>query len=249
MDFVYTHSLKSQAYSIIAEFLNIGRTRYGRTAIYFRTDGERTLGQKFDELIASYGITTERSAPATPTQNGAAERSRGVIITKARAMRIAARLPADLWPEVTRAVGYLNNRTPKRSLQWKTPFETLTGGRPQLSHLAPYGCRAYPLNKHIPRSDKLAPRAFIGYLTGYDSTNIFRIWIPSQNKIIRTKDVTFDPTLFYDPNKLDIGHTLRESIIRIMKIINLPQIPISDLTELIIDDTDNQFEPTINGTP
>jgi hypothetical protein len=48
----------------------------------------------------------------------------------------------------------------------------------------------------------------IGYLVGYDSSNIYRIWIPSQIRVIRTKDVTFDHNRFYDPVELDIGHLL-----------------------------------------
>jgi hypothetical protein len=140
---------------------------------------------------------TERSAPATPAQNGAAERSRGVIVVKARCLCIAANLPANLWPETVKTAGYLNNRTPKRHLGWKTPIEALTEQKPSLSHLHVYGCRAYALDKHIPRLDKLRPRAHIGYFVCIDSTNIYRIWIPSQSKVIRTRDVTFDDKLFY----------------------------------------------------
>jgi hypothetical protein len=103
----------------------------------------------------------------------------GVIIIKARALRIAAGLSSNMWPEMAQTAGYLNNRTPKRQLKRKTPFEALTGEKPSLAHLHPYGCRAYPLNKNIPRRQKLEPRAFISYLVGYDSTNIYKIWIPS----------------------------------------------------------------------
>ena len=142
------------------------------------------MGGKFDELTALYGITTERTAPDTPDQNGAAERSGGVILTKARSMRIQASLPANLWPEIIKAAGYLNNRTPKRKLQWKTPIKSLLKRRPKLSHLYAYGYRAYPLNKHILRTQKLKPRAQIDYLVGYDSLNIYRIWILSQEKVI-----------------------------------------------------------------
>jgi transposase InsO family protein len=96
MDFVYTYSSKNDALSVITEFVNMARNRYGYRTRYFRTDGERTLSGKFNNLIASLGITTERSAPATPAQNGAAERSRGVIVVKARCLRITANLPANL---------------------------------------------------------------------------------------------------------------------------------------------------------
>jgi len=34
--------------------------------------------------------------------------------------------------------------------------------------------------------NKLDPRAHIRYLIGYDSTNIYRIWIPHTGKVIST---------------------------------------------------------------
>jgi hypothetical protein len=55
------------------------------------------------------------------------------------------------------------------------------------------------LISNIPRTDKLAPRAAIGYLVGYNSTNIFRIWIPGQKRVITTRDVTFDEGEGYTP--------------------------------------------------
>ena len=45
---------------------------------------------------------------------------------------------------------------------------------------------------------KLNPRAHIGYLVRYDSTNIFRIWIPYKGKVISTRDVIFDEYTFFD---------------------------------------------------
>jgi hypothetical protein len=165
MDFAYTHTKKSQAVDIVTEFLNLTQNRYGRT------DGETSLGSRFKELTAARGITTERSAPATPVQNGAAERSGGVIVLRARCLRIAAQLPANLWPEIVQA--YLNNQTSKRQLSWKTTYEALTG---------------------------------------YDSSNIYRVWIPSQEKVVRTRDVTFDEELFYNPAELDLGHILRGEV-------------------------------------
>ena len=62
-----------------------------------------------------------------------------------------------------------------------------------------YGYKTYTLDKRIKRGDKLAPHALIGHLVGYNSTNIFWIWIPSLRKVIRTKDVTFNETSFYNP--------------------------------------------------
>ena len=59
-----------------------------------------------------------------------------------------------------------------------------------------YGARAYPLERNIPKF-KLDPKASIGYLVGYDSTNIYRIWVPSKRRVVSTRDVTFNEELTY----------------------------------------------------
>ncbi|KAL3954369.1 hypothetical protein ACCO45_009932 [Purpureocillium lilacinum] len=53
------------------------------------------------------------------------------------------------------------------------------------------------------RLKKLDPRAHIGYLVGYDSTNIFRIWVPHKGKVIASRDVIFDERTFFDGRRTD----------------------------------------------
>jgi hypothetical protein len=136
---------------------------------------------------------------------------------RARAMRIEANLPDDLWPESCKTAPYLLNRTPTKQLGWKTPLEALQQalGRPiqppNITHLRVFGCRTYPMNQHIPRSKKLEPRAYIGYLVGYESSNIYRIWIPSKKKVITTRDVTFNESLFYNPDEPRLDSQLKEA--------------------------------------
>ncbi len=65
--------------------------------------------------MRSKGITFEPSAPHTQAQNGAAERSGDVIMKKARAMRISANLPHNLWKEIINAATYLYNQTPREA--------------------------------------------------------------------------------------------------------------------------------------
>jgi hypothetical protein len=68
-------------------------------------------------------------------------------------------------------------------LEWKTPIGALQeyvgtpNPKPNLAHLKAFGCRVYPHIQNAPKLDKIVPNAYIGYLVGYDSTNIFRIWI------------------------------------------------------------------------
>jgi len=75
-----------------------------------------------------------------------------------------------------------------------------------------YGCKTYTLNKQVRKGDKLAPYTLIGHLVGYNLTNIYQIWIPSLHKVIRTRDVTFNETSFYDPKGQNIDYLLREAL-------------------------------------
>jgi hypothetical protein len=172
---VYTHPKKSDALQFFEKAINTIENQYSGKIRYIRLDGETSLGNTFETLVTEKGIKAERTAPDTPAQNGGAKRSRRVLITKARTMRIEANLPADMWPEIVKAAGYIGNRTPIRKLKWKTPFEAIKKEKPRFAYMHVYSYRAYPLNHHIPRKNKLDPQAHIGYLVEYDSTNIYRI--------------------------------------------------------------------------
>jgi hypothetical protein len=161
-------------------------------------------------------------------------------------MRVHARLPESLWPEIVNATAYILNRTPNRQLNWKTPLETLQelakmpNPHPNITHLRVYGARAYPVIHKIPKSEKLQPRAHIGYLVEYDSTNIFHIWIPSKKKVIRTRDVTFNEMLLYDPSAPDISQVLQLEPEQIVEVVDLATSqPLTDGLEI---DTDSDSE-------
>jgi hypothetical protein len=46
--------------------------------------------------------------------------------------------------------------------------------------------------------------AEIGYLVGYDLTNIYRIWIPSRDVVVSLRDVAFNETITYNPQRHQI---------------------------------------------
>jgi hypothetical protein len=224
----------------IKDFYAYVNQRWGCKISIFHTDGEKGLGNQYNAWTATLGISTITSPPDTHDQNGAAERSGGVIIVRARAIQIDSKLPTSLWPEIVSAAGYILNRTPRQDYGWITPLEKLQSHlglpnpKPKCGHIRIYGCRAYPMQYHIPKKDKLAPRAAIGYLVGWDSTNIFRVWVPLLRRIIRSRDVTFDETIKYDPYVPE--PPLLPSVIETIAQIELP--------ERELDDEDNYTFPT-----
>ena len=123
-------------------------------------------------------------------------------------------MPAALWPEINRAAVYLQNRTPSYTYNWKTPYErfhtylayrdgvVVGHKKPQQAHLKVYGCKAFTLTtetlKKSNRLQRFNPKAWLGFLVGYDSTNNYRIWNPKLNKVISTRDVIFDEDALFD---------------------------------------------------
>jgi len=153
----------------------------------------------------------EPTPPRSPEPNGVPERWAGYLNQTARAMIIDAGLPTYLWPFAIDTAVYTVKRIvspgeTKSSLQkyredlgWNE-----SQAKTSIKHLQIWGTRCY---KHIPKEDrvqaeKMEPRAFIGYLVGYEGDNghVYRIWDPKKRKIVRSRDVTFD-----------IGKTAREN--------------------------------------
>lgn len=84
-----------------------------------------------------------------------------------------------------------------------------------------YECRAYALKRHIWKKQKLDARADIGYLMGYDSSNIFLIWLSGKNKIIATRDVQFNETRVYNPDDIDANVRARDQIESQLEVLQL----------------------------
>jgi hypothetical protein len=230
--FMTTHGEEKETLRVLKDFIPWIQQKYKLNVSVIRADNE--LGRKKTlRWLRSKGISFEPSAPNTQSQNGIAERSGGVITTKARAMRIAANLPHDLWNEIVNCAVYLRDRTPRESNGWKSPhekFHTYISGKPikpQLAHLKAYGCRAYAITSVAQlkqkRLMKLNPRAHIGYLVGYDSTNIYRIWIPHKGIVISTRDVIFDETTFFDGKRTDLSDELITEMDTLIEKVKLPE--------------------------
>lgn len=200
---IFTMYSKSESSRIVEKVLNLVSSMNYKVR-YVRLDGESSLQSKLDNITVDYGLKIERSAPYSQSQNGQSEVNGKWIILKAQAFAIEANLPSNLWPNLVVTVGYLMNRTPSKKLFWKTPFECVYNYKPLYSHLDVIGSKVYSLKKNIPKLDRLLSRAHIGYLVGWESTNIYKVWVPSLNKVINTRDVLIDSGNLYNPHGIDI---------------------------------------------
>jgi hypothetical protein len=223
---LYAQPIKDRAhhtiFNCILAFVEWVWNQYQLRIAKIKHDGERSVVQNmptdYQRWAYFMGIELEITPPDTHEPNGGIERANQEIQTKAIAMRMGAGLPEELWTEITQAACYLLNCSPRQRFEWKTPFERLYSWlekytnlgiteqgkdhRPDLNNWNIYGCRAYPLQRDREGGRnrkwyKVNPRGHIGYLVGYVATNLYRIWIPSLERVVTTRNVQLDEDITY----------------------------------------------------
>ena len=201
---IYTHSRKFNVVRILIEIFNMIETRFKRKIMFFRLNEERIFDTEFDNLIISKKITYEFSTSILFEQNDYFERKDAILTMKARTLKIDVDSFEYLWSKLIRTIDYLANRTFMTKHEWKTSYELMIEKSSNLSHLHQYDCKVYSSDKHITKKRKLQERAHIEHLMKYEASNIFRIWISSQRKIIKIQDVLFDEKSKYDAHDVDL---------------------------------------------
>jgi hypothetical protein len=193
MTWVYFIKTKSTTLQKFQEFAKQVEISTGHRISQLRSDrGGEYTSLDFSTFCKQRGIHHQFTAAYSPQQNGKAERKNRSLLETARAL--ARKLPGFLWEEAVRAANYIRNRCPTRALYHITPYEKLTGMKPDLSHLRIFGSTAYC---HIPREKrtKLDPKAIRTIFVGYDSqSKAYRCYCPLRKKILLSRDVLFDET-------------------------------------------------------
>ena len=114
-----------------------------------------------------------------------------MIMEAARAMLDDQDIPMHLWAEDARIVVYVQNHTPHRVLENKTPKEVFSRNKLEVIHLRIFGC---PVHIHIPKEKrrKLDPSRNKGIFVGNSEIlKAYRIYFPGFKKINISRDVTF----------------------------------------------------------
>ena len=97
-----------------------------------------------------------------------------------------------IWEEAARTAVYVQNRTPHRLLENKTPKEVFSGKKLEVIHLRIFGCLVY-IHILIEKRTKLDPSGGKAIFVGYsESSKAYRIYFLGFKKIIISRDVTFD---------------------------------------------------------
>ena len=76
---------------------------------------------------------------------------------------------------------------------------------------------------HPGKRRKLDAKAHIGYLVGYESTNIYRIWIPHKRKVISARDVIFNKDEVWDGRPVRLSPAEIQELNEAVEVVEVPQ--------------------------
>jgi hypothetical protein len=192
---VYPLRNKSDTFAKFVEFRSLVKTQFNAEIKAFQCDhGGEFDNTIFHQLFTKHGIHTRFSCPRTSQQNGKSERMIRTINNLIRTLLFQAHLPPHFWVEALHMATYLLNILPSTAINNDTPHFRLYNTKPNYTYLRVFGCLCYA---HVDTNHKLGPRSTPCIFLGYPSNHRgFRCLNLSTNKIIISRSVTFDETIF-----------------------------------------------------
>ncbi|CAI7933470.1 unnamed protein product [Closterium sp. NIES-54] len=126
-------------------------------------------GEFSSDLLAAYcaehGIEQSFTLPASPQQNGVAERRIGLVMEVARTSLIHAAAPHFLWPFAVRYAAHQLNLWPRVSLPETSPTLLWTGEVGDASRFRVWGSRAFVRDLSADKlSSRAVPCVFLGFV-------------------------------------------------------------------------------------
>jgi hypothetical protein len=147
-----------------------------------------------EDYLDEEHIKHEFLAPYTAQQNGLVERKNRTLIEMARTMLDDYKTSDQFWAKAVNTVCHVTNRLYIHKLLKKTPYELLTGNKPNVSYFRVFGSKCYVLQKRS-KPSKIATKVYEGFLLRYDSNSrAYRIFNKDSDCVKTTCDKVFDET-------------------------------------------------------
>ncbi|CAI7841284.1 unnamed protein product, partial [Closterium sp. NIES-53] len=141
------------------------------------------------------GIRQTFTLPASPQQNGIAERRIGMVMGVARTSMIHAATPHFLWPFAVQYAAHQHNLQPRVSLPETSPTLRWTGKVGDASAFRVWGSRAFVRDLCM---DKLSPRAVPCIFLGFPSNAPgWQFYHPTSRRVLSSQDVAFNESVPY----------------------------------------------------
>ncbi|KAK1614560.1 hypothetical protein QYE76_020077 [Lolium multiflorum] len=155
-------------------------------------NGSEFKNYTLNDFLSEEGIRHQYSVAYTPQQNGVAERKNRTLLDMARSMMAEYKSRYNFWAEAISTACHSSNRLYLRKGLNKTPYEILTGNKPNISYFKVFGCKCFYKNKGV-RLSKFAPKALEGIFVGYGAeSHTYRVFYISSKIIIESCSVKFE---------------------------------------------------------
>ena len=167
--------------------------------ITWHTDnGGEFMSHDLDEFCNEFAVARAFSVPYAPPQNAQAERMWGVLLRPVRVLLAGARIDDAFWSYAIRHACQCHNVMPSYAqLGMRTPWEALTGSKPDISKFRVWGCLTWYLAPDHEIESKVSPRAWPAVHLGFDPLrNGYVVYIPHKNRITTGYHVTFQEHRF-----------------------------------------------------
>ncbi|CAI7893463.1 unnamed protein product [Closterium sp. NIES-53] len=156
-------------------------------------------GELSSDLLAAYcaehGIEQSFTLPASPQQNGVAERRIGLVMEVARTSLIHAAAPHFLWPFAVRYAAHQLNLWPRVSLPETSPTLLWTGEVGDASRFRVWGSQAFVRDTSADKlSSRAVPCVFLGFVSDAPGWQFYHA---TSRRVLPSQDVTFDESVPY----------------------------------------------------
>ena len=230
---------KTEAAQKFMDILNALSNRAKCSIQRVRTDrGTEFLKSELQSYFAKKGIYHEMTAPYSPESNGRAERLNRTLVEAARTIMAELRqINSDvsrynfehLWAEAINTANYLRNRVLNKATGTKfghiTPYEVIYQRKPTVGHLRIFGTKVHVLLPVSMRKAKFDSKTVSGIHLGYASGNAYRVYIPSRDTVIISRDVTFLEELVPSMAEVEVGTRNTQDVSTSAQGTNDPQSP------------------------
>jgi hypothetical protein len=129
-------------------------------------NGSEFKNYTLNDFISEEGIRNQYYAAYTPQKNGVAERKNQTLIYMTRSMLAEFKSPYNFWAETISAACHSSNWLYPRKVLNKTPYEILTGSKPNIKYFRVFGCKCFFLRKGVCLG-KFDTKTLEGIFVGY----------------------------------------------------------------------------------
>ncbi|KAK1665198.1 hypothetical protein QYE76_053357 [Lolium multiflorum] len=184
---------KDETQQIFIDFATEVQRQHNLLIMAIRSDnGSEFKNYTLNDFLSDEGIRHQYSAAYTPQQNGVAERKNRTLMDMARSMMAEYKSRYNFWAEAISTACHSSNRLYLRKGLNKTPYEILTGNKPNISYFKVFGCKCFYKIKGV-RLSKFAPKALEGIFVGYGAeSHTYRVFDIASGIIIESCSVRFE---------------------------------------------------------